>query len=99
MTINDLKSKWEEFERKDFPASIRGKTIVGTDLVMLHSDAASAIITTFQTQGQVSTRIRNQLSNSIDRLKLVTRELQEPEKQYFQNLLDLAEGARKSLSN
>jgi hypothetical protein len=89
-TMDDLVTRWQDFQAKPFPRECAGREIQGIDLVALDTFTAGCISTYIERKGQLDTQRRTILQTCIQDLQTVTAQLQGVDQAYFVQLLGLA---------
>jgi hypothetical protein len=86
--MDDLLTRWLDFQTKPFPPECVGREVQGIDLVALDTFTAGCISTYIERKGQLDTQ-RRILQRCIQDLQTVTAQLQGASQAYFVQLLEL----------
>ena len=88
--MDDLITRWQDFQAQPFPREYAGREIQGIDVVALDTFTAGCISTYIARNGQLDTQGRIILQTCIQDLQTVTGQLQGAGQAYFVQLLRLA---------
>ncbi|MCB0335673.1 MAG: hypothetical protein KDD62_05185 [Bdellovibrionales bacterium] len=88
--MDDIKARWEAYQKQTFPEGIHGKTIQDINLTLLHCDTASCVMTAINMDGMLSTRAKNQLVTCVEQLEIVIPEMGQVQQEFFKELLVIA---------
>ena len=95
--MDSLKLLWENFESKNIPSRYKLAVIGDVNLTLLESDLISGILTVIQTEGRIGTRIKNQLSSSIEKVSIISDKLEDNAKNFFLELKTVAIAAQAEI--
>jgi len=88
-SLEELEMSWNEFCKMTFPENFAGKEISGVCVVSLDSFAAGCIDQYFSNKVILDQSRLEILRQSEKELKIVLKNLEGFEKQYFKKLLDI----------